>query len=140
MVSDADEIELLEDRAVDRASIHERAIAAAEIDQLVAPVGTRSQLGVEARDQRIVDDDVVLQVAADFRALADRLVDSTEHAADPPGTQPRGAPGQTARALGFFNWRWHDLSVPSLIRRERAGLHACIMTLQAADRDRDETP
>ena len=97
MVPRADEIELLEDRAVDGASINERAIAAAQIDQLVTPIGTRSQLSVEARNQGIVHDDVVLQVASNSRALADRLVDSTEDAADPAGAQRRETVGQAAR-------------------------------------------
>jgi len=96
VVPDADDVELLEDRAVDSPSVDERAVAAAEISQLVAAIRARSQLGVEARDEQVVDDDVVLQVTTDSHALADRLVDSAEDAADRAIGEPRDTAGQAA--------------------------------------------
>jgi hypothetical protein len=83
VMPDADDVELLDDRAIDGASVDERAVGAAEVDQFVQAVRARPQLGVKARDQQVVDDDVVLGVTTDARALADRLVDAAEDAAQP---------------------------------------------------------
>ena len=116
MVPDAHDVELFDDRPLDSATVEERAVAAAQVDQLVEPIGARTQLGVKARHQQVLEDDVVRLVTAEPYELADRLVNPTEHTAGPGGSEPGNpTPAHRGRPAAFLAARSH-LSIDRLVR------------------------
>jgi hypothetical protein len=64
-VADADDVALADRGAGDAAAVEVRAVVAAEVGDLVRPVGQGAQFGVPAGDHQVVDDQVVVGGAAD---------------------------------------------------------------------------
>ena len=64
-MADADDIELLQARLLDQPAVDEGPVVAAEVGELIAARREPVQLGVVARDEQVVEDDVVLRCPAD---------------------------------------------------------------------------
>lgn len=64
-VADADDVTGRDRRAGDGLAVEERAVVAAEVDDLVRPVRLGPQFRVPSRDDQVVDDQVVVSAAAD---------------------------------------------------------------------------
>ncbi len=71
--ADGHEVVLGERDPGDSAAVHERAVAATEVDQLQPGFVVPAQLGVVARDEQVTDHDVVARVTADADAGRGRV-------------------------------------------------------------------
>jgi hypothetical protein len=95
-VADADDVALVDAGPVDGLPVEERAVVAAQVDDLVRPVRQGAQLRVPSGHDQVVDDQVVVAAAAD----ADHAGGQRAHRRGLPEGAGRGGQGDGGGALG----------------------------------------
>jgi len=137
-VTDADDVKLLQGYLLDPPAVHERPVVTAEVGELVAARRETLQLGVPARDEQVVENDVVFGGTADpneHGGLVDRAQPAERASVEcgclllgRGGTRDRGERRQTRRDRRCSA----DVDVAVLARPRRRWCHPTVVSRRSA--------